>query len=382
MLLDRTSKRSLHTQIYEIIKSDIVTTKLQVDQKLPTQKELAKQYNVSMITIKKALNDLIRNGYLYSIVGSGTFVAKRSMVLNFNQQKAIGLVLVDLRSPFFSLIMQSVEEHVSQKGYSLLLSKSEGDVDREKVLIENLVRTGVDGLIIASMSHEHYSTGILKRLQREDFPFVMVSYIEDKDICYIGTDNEAGGYVAAQHLIDIGRKKIGYINGEQGNLLGELRKKGFLKALNENRIPFNKEFEFRLQLKYEWNDFESGYKIGKSFAELKNRPDAIFAYNDLSALGFMKGIMEAGLQVPDDVAIIGFDDIERCQYAPVPLSTIHQPTTEIGRQAVDLLIRRMNKEKIFSWIGLNPSLIVRQSTGGIPENIYSPTPTSQSSRTN
>ncbi len=372
----------MHTQIYEIIKSDIVTTKLQVDQKLPTQKELAKQYNVSMITIKKALNDLIRNGYLYSIVGSGTFVAKRSMVLNFNQQKAIGLVLVDLRSPFFSLIMQSVEEHVSQKGYSLLLSKSEGDVDREKVLIENLVRTGVDGLIIASMSHEHYSTGILKRLQREDFPFVMVSYIEDKDICYIGTDNEAGGYVAAQHLIDIGRKKIGYINGEQGNLLGELRKKGFLKALNENRIPFNKEFEFRLQLKYEWNDFESGYKIGKSFAELKNRPDAIFAYNDLSALGFMKGIMEAGLQVPDDVAIIGFDDIERCQYAPVPLSTIHQPTTEIGRQAVDLLIRRMNKEKIFSWIGLNPSLIVRQSTGGIPENIYSPTPTSQSSRTN
>ncbi len=221
MLLDRTSKRSLHTQIYEIIKSDIVTTKLQVDQKLPTQKELAKQYNVSMITIKKALNDLIRNGYLYSIVGSGTFVAKRSMVLNFNQQKAIGLVLVDLRSPFFSLIMQSVEEHVSQKGYSLLLSKSEGDVDREKVLIENLVRTGVDGLIIASMSHEHYSTGILKRLQREDFPFVMVSYIEDKDICYIGTDNEAGGYVAAQHLIDIGRKKIGYINGDVYHMQSE-----------------------------------------------------------------------------------------------------------------------------------------------------------------
>ncbi|MCK9410646.1 MAG: GntR family transcriptional regulator, partial [Bacteroidetes bacterium] len=321
MLIDRTSKRSLHTQIYDLIKSEIISANRQVDQKLPTQKELAVQYNVSMITIKKALNDLIRNGYLYSIVGSGTFVAKRSAALNFEHQKAIGLVLVDLKSPFFSKVMQSVEEHVSQKGYTMLLSKSEGNVDREKVLVENLVRTGVDGLIIASMSHEHYSTGILKKLQREDFPFVMVSYIEDKDICYIGTDNEAGGYLAAQHLIATGRNKIGYINGEQGNLLGELRKKGFLKALQEHQIPFTKEYEFRLELKYEWNDFESGYKIGKSFADIKNRPDAIFAYNDLSALGFMKGVLESGLKVPEDLAIIGFDDIERCQYASVPLTT-------------------------------------------------------------
>ena len=365
MSLDRNSKRSLHTQIYEIIRSEIVANKLHVDQKLPTQKELATLYNVSMITIKKALNDLIRNGYLYSKIGSGTFVAKRSMVLNFNTQKAIGVVLVDLKSPFFSLIMQSIEEQISQKDYTLLLSKSSGSVEREKILIENFINTGVDGLIIASMSHEHHSTGILKKLQKDDFPFVMVSYIEDKDICYIGTDNEAGGFMAAQHLIDIGRKKIGYINGEEGNLLGEQRKKGFLRALHENKIPFNKEFEFRLQLKYEWNDFESGYKIGKAFVDLKDRPDAIFAYNDLSALGFIQAVVESGLKVPDDVAVIGFDDIERCQYAPVPLTTIHQPTVEIGTQAVDLLIRRMNKEKTFSWIGLKPSLVVRQSTGTV-----------------
>jgi len=362
MSVDRNSKNSLHAQIYDIIKSEIVSNKLKVDQKLPPQKELATLHNVSMITIKKALHDLIRNGYLYSKVGNGTFVAKRSMVLNFNKQKAIGLVLVDLKSPFFSLIMQSIEEQVSQKEYTLLLSKSSGSVEREKILIENLINTGVEGLIIASMSHEHYSTEILKKLQKEDFPFVMVSYIEDKDICYIGTDNEAGGYMAAQHLIDIGRKKIGYINGEVGNLVGEHRKKGFLKALRENRIPFKKEFEYRLELKYEWNDFESGYKIGKSFAQLTERPDAIFAYNDLSALGFMKAVLEAGLKVPEDVAIVGFDDIERCQYAPVQLTTIHQPTVEIGVQAVDLLIRRMNKEKTFSWVGLKPTLIVRQST--------------------
>ncbi|MFA6456171.1 MAG: GntR family transcriptional regulator, partial [Bacteroidota bacterium] len=309
MPLDRTSNRSLHTQIYESIKSQIVNGKLLTDQKLPTQIELAAQYNVSMITIKKALNDLIRNGYLYSIVGTGTFVAKRSKVLNFNQQKAVGLVLVDLKSPFFSMIMQSVEEHVSEQGYTLLLSKTAGNVDREKILIENLIRTGVEGLIIASMSHKHYSTGILKKLQKEDFPFVMVSYIEDKDICYVGTDNEAGGYIAAQHLLSIGRKHIGYINGEEGNLLGELRKKGFLKALHEHGIQFRNEYEYRLQLKYEWNDFESGYLIGKSFFATKNRPDAVFAYNDLSALGFMKGVQESGLKVPDDVAIIGFDDI-------------------------------------------------------------------------
>lgn len=146
-------------------------------------------------------------------------------------------------------------------------------------------------------------------------------------------------------------------------MLGELRKKGYRRALKQYEIPCNEKFVFPLSHKGEWNAFQSGYEIGKRFAKLARKAEAIFAYNDLAALDFQQAVLEAGLQVPADVAVVGFDDIERAAYAPVPLTTVHQPTAEIGAEAVTMLIQQGAGEATTARKILPPTLVVRDSCG-------------------
>jgi DNA-binding LacI/PurR family transcriptional regulator len=273
--------------------------------------------------IKKALAKLTQEGLLYSRVGKGTYVAARKkQIASTAANRLIGLVLRDLQSPFFSLIVQGAEEAAYKQGYNILLSNSAGRIEKEEAQIRHYRNIGVNALIIASMTHIYHASPVIKKLHKENFPYVMVSYMADEDIYYIGTDHEQGAYLATEHLIKLGHQRIGYVNGEEGNLLGELRKHGYQRALQQYKRPFNERFVFRLPLKGEWNDYPSGYEIGKRFTRLSQKPDAIFAYNDLSALGFQHALLDQGLKVPDDVAVVGFDNIERGSYAPAPLYSL------------------------------------------------------------
>ncbi|MFQ5863910.1 MAG: substrate-binding domain-containing protein, partial [bacterium] len=318
MALDFTDPQPLYRQIAEDIEAKIASGQLEVGDQIDSQQELARRYGVSLITVKKALTELIKEGVLYSRVGKGTYVARKSPKFDISKHRTIGLVLMDLKSPFFSLIVHSVEKKAFEKGYNLLLSNSSQRMEKEESQINHFRHIGVSGLIIASMTHVYRATSTIRQLQQEGFPYVIVSYIKDEDIYYVGSDHEQGAYLATEHLIKLGYEKIGYINAEKGNLLGERRKQGFLKALQRYERPFRECFEFRLRLKGEWNDYQSGYEIGERFSTLSDRPEALFVYNDLAALGFEQAILENGLRIPNDIAIVGFDDIERCQYAPVP----------------------------------------------------------------
>jgi len=371
MGLDFRDPRPLYKQVEDDIKEQIVRGELKVGDQLESQQTLAQKYGVSLITIKRALNDLINEGILFSRAGKGTYVARRTPGVDYAKHQTIGLVLRDLNSPFFSLILRKVEELASEHNYNLLLSSSANRLEKEEDLIRHFLEIGVSGLIIASMSHVYRATPIIRELHDENYPYIMVSYMEDEDIYYVGTDNVEGGYMAAEHLIKLGYRKLGYINGEQGNLLGERRKQGFLKALNEYGLSFDPGFEFRLRLRGEWNDYQSGYEIGEHFAELSDRPEAMFVYNDLSALGFERAVLDKGLRVPDDVAIVGFDDIKRGVVAPVPLTTIHQPTDEIGAVAFEHLVKRIEGESVPVRTILKPSLVVRESCGASKGRNYS-----------
>jgi LacI family transcriptional regulator len=123
----------------------------------------------------------------------------------------------------------------------------------------------------------------------------------------------------------------------------------------------DKRLVYHLRLKGERHDYQSGYEIGKRFRKLDPKPDALFIYNDLSALGFEDAILAQGLRIPEDVAIVGFDDIDRGEYAAVPLTTVRQPTTLIGKQAVDLLLKLMNGKNGSLRKVLKPELIIRES---------------------
>lgn len=373
MGIDFHNAKPLYLQIIDDIRYQVKTGAIKVGDQIGSQNELAENYSVSLITIKKALSELIKEGILYSRVGKGTYVASKNSEGHKVSTKTIGLVLQDLKSPFFSLIAQEAENTAFNKRYSILFTHSSGQVAKEESQIEHFREMGVSGLIIASMTHVYYANETIRKLHNEDFPYVMVSYIHDPDIYFVGTDHEYGGYIATNHLIETGYERIGCITGERGNLVGDLRYKGFARALREANREVQENYVFNLPRGGEWYDFTSGYEIGKEFCRLDDRPDAVFTYNDLAALGFQRAILENGLRIPDDVAIVGFDDIDRASYARVPLTTVKQPTKEIGDLAVDIILKRHNNQYAPVKTILRPELIVRSSTAKLEKTVSADT---------
>jgi LacI family transcriptional regulator len=352
-----------YLQIVDDIKSKMAAGMLKTGDQLGSHSELASVYGVSLITVKKALATLISEGFVFSRVGKGTYVAQRTVDARQNGHPTIGLVIRDIRSPFFSRVMHSVEDAAYELGYHVLLSNSSGRAEKEEAQIARFREFGVSGMIIASMSHKYYATPTIRKMLHQRFPFVMVSYIADEDVPFVGSDHEQGGYLAAEYLVKQGYQRIGYINGEPGNMVGELRRRGYERALKTHGRRIDKRLQFHLRMRGEKHDYQSGYEIGKRFPSLSVKPDAVFVYNDLSALGFEDAILEQGLRVPEDVAIVGFDDIERGEYASVPLSTVRQPTKLIGKEAVGLLLKLMQGKKTSMNRVLNTKLVIRESSG-------------------
>ena len=353
----------LYRQVEEGIRQRIESGEFKPGERLPPQYELAQEYQVSMITVRRAINNLVHQGVLFTRPGKGTYVEEPGRSLLLDQQKTIGLVLRSIQNPYFSMILEGIEEEVSQNGYFLLLSSSEDRLTKEEILIQHFLEVGVGGLIIASMSHSYRASPMMRKLHESGYPYVMVSYIEDPEVYYVGCDHRKGAYMATEYLIKQGYRKIGYVNAEIGNLLGERRKEGFLKALQDYGVPFDRRYLFHMRLGGEWYYYQSGYEIGEILAGMEDRPEAVFVYNDLSALGLEQAVLDAGLRIPEDLAIIGFDDIRQAAIAPVPLTTVHQPTREIGRAAFAVLRQRMAGAQVPAQTILEPKIVVRESCG-------------------
>ncbi|MEX2605163.1 MAG: GntR family transcriptional regulator [Gracilimonas sp.] len=365
MAIDFQNSTPLYVQIVQDIKTKISSGEFKIGQQLKSHKELAKEYDVSLITIKSALSTLIDEGYLFSRVGKGTFVAKKEESNNITQHDSVGLVLQDLKNPFFSLIAHMVEETAYSKNYNLLLSNSSSQIKKEEGQINHFKKMGVKGLIIATLRKEPHAPQIIRDLHSEGYPYVMVSYCADKDIWYVGTDHEGGAYMGTKHLIDLGHNHIGFISSAPDNSLGDIRQKGYQRALAEHGLIFNEAFMLRPTITDSARGYNAGYYLGDTFHQSENKPTAYLTYNDLTALGFIKRVQELGYKVPEDIAIVGFDDIEQAKYSNVPLTTIHQPVEKIGAAAIENLINRIENKPAQLRTVFEPTLVIRDSCGAL-----------------
>ena len=211
------------------------------------------------------------------------------------------------------------------------------------------------------MSLNYNATDYIKKLQHENFPYIMVSYMHDPDYWYVGIEQEQGGYMAAKHLVDLGYKSIGCVHGGKGNLLGEIRKNGYCRALSEYNIPFDSDLIYYLDQKK--SRFASGNDLGKKFLKVKNKPEAMFFYTDSAAMGFLQAVVEQGMNIPEDLAIVGFNDIEMAQYINPPLTTIRQDSLKIGKLAAEIVIKRIEGIEQSNRTILPPKLVIRESCG-------------------
>jgi DNA-binding LacI/PurR family transcriptional regulator len=176
-------------------------------------------------------------------------------------------------------------------------------------------------------------------------------------------DLGSGGYLATQHLLAMGRQKIGYIGDKFGSIMCELRGRGYRRAVEQAGLQVDEQFQFEYPFEGEWNDYRSGYSVAERVSNLEEKPDAMFVFNDLGALGFLDGLLDRGIRVPDDIAVVGLDDIELARRARIPLTTVRQPVDRIGAMAVDTILARLRGERTPVRQLLPPELIVRKSSG-------------------
>jgi len=359
MRINHTSHIPLYKQIIDDIKSQISTGTLKSGDQIESNAELAKNYGVSLITVKNALASLIKDGYLFGRAGRGTFVADPDQFITPPSAGNLGFVLTNFSNPYFTGILHHLESRVNDFGYRLLVSYASNSTHKEDEQIRHFIDLGVKGLIIASTEHINRVSDAVRELHESDFPYVMTSYVEDPSIHYVGTDHEQGAYLATAYIIQCGYRELGFINAEMGNPLGKLRRNGFLRALTSDQLTCRSEYEYHFPESRQ--DFQSGYEIGQHFLQLSARPEAIFAFNDHSALGFERAITEGGLKIPDDVALVGFDDVAFDVPPPVALTTVRQPADAIAFQALKMLNHQIENCEFPHRKILKPKLIVRDS---------------------
>lgn len=341
-----------------------------------TIKDIARKAGVSIATVSRVLNDhsIVKENTrkkVMAIVEENDFVLNQSAkVLKERKTYTIGIIASNLLSSYNVEVIKGIESHAAESEYRTLICDCNSARnllrdDQERHYIKLLSAGSVDGIILL---HTHLSPEDFAIYKKKGISLsVLGRDLESTGFPSVTLDSVHGAYLAVKHLCSHGYKKIGMLFGHQW-IPAELRREsGYKKALSEAGIPFNPDYladgEFSI---------EGGARAFRQIIELKNPPDAIFCANDDMALGSMKIARKMGIKIPDDVAIIGYDDIISCELTTPQLTTVKQPKSEIGRLLFDRLMECIQnssaENKSFKNVVLTPELIIRESCGcKIPE---------------
>lgn len=358
------SKSPLYQQVAETIREKVISGIYKYGSKLPSQKTLAEHFDVSLITVKRALYELIHENLLYSQPGKGIFVGKtiQSTVKPDKDTNTIGVMFSESMSLLFPSILSAIEVEARRQDYLVVVSHPSGDAGEEERQLHRLMDMGVEGFIIASRYHNCGLQPYMQEIYKQNIPIVFISYIDDVRVNYVGSDHQYGGYLATRHLIKLGYNRIAYATSEPNNPLNSLRYKGYREALIDYGFGLD-DVEVISPSDPCGNRFEDGYKIAEQITKLRPVPKAVFAFSDLVALGIKKFYTEHDYYIPDQLALVGFDDIQAAAHAAVPLTTIRQPMQQIGHYAFLTLLHKKQGDKSVTRLEVVPQLVIRRSCG-------------------
>jgi LacI family transcriptional regulator len=323
-------------------------------------KDIARDLNVSVMTVSKVVRGC-------ADVGAETRSRVLARIKELNYQPnwvarslaarrtfIIGLVVPDLMHSFFAEIAKGVSATIRPRGYDVVICNSEEDGAVESSEVDRLLARQVDGLILAS-AQPPSSTGVFERIEARGVPYVLIDRrFADVRAPYVGADDEAIGRLATTHLIERGCRRIAHIAGPP-HAPGLGRRKGYREALAAAGISVPDSYVV------EATDDATGYEAARRLLALTPRPDAVFGYNDPTAAGAMKAILEAGIRIPEAIKVIGVGNVHYSDLLRVPLSTIDQSSAIIGQQAAEILAKRRRPPRT---VLISPILIARESTGG------------------
>lgn len=302
-----------------------------------------KDQSISEDTRRRILEIVEREGYIPNGVAKS---------LRIKNTKTIGLIVPDVTNPFFSEVAKGIEDAAAKRGYSLILCNTDNKENKEKMYLKILQEKKVDGLIITA---SHSKLG--DQLDKVSTPVVLIDrdINTSKPVGRITVDNITGGRLAAEKLLESGCRNIVHITAELENKPAAERYKGFVEVLGGNGIEFSKS-----GLYTGYFTVETGYEGIMKLSELLEF-DGVFCGNDLIAIGAVKALRELGRRIPEEVSVIGFDDIALSKYIDPPLTTIRQPIYKLGENAIMVLLGLVEGGSTEESVVLQPELMERMS---------------------
>lgn len=303
--------------------------------------------SVRETTRRKVLLAMEKCNYQYNALARG-FVTKKS--------NTIGLIIPTINNQVFADSTLGVQEYADEQNIRVILGNSYYKRSQEENLVKVLRESQVDGLIITTTN---IKGNLLKSLADEGFPFVLLfSTVKSGRYSAVGIDNYKGGYLATEHLVSLGHKRIGMVAGNFSTTDRSFHRwHGYKQCLKDNGIPYDKKL--LVQTDY---SLSCGRDAIRKLLDSPSPPTAVFCSNDYIALGAIKGAREAGLILPDQLSIVGFDNMQIASYMVPPLTTVHQPAYEMGRRAAELLLQLQKTGGKAVQDMMKTRLVIREST--------------------
>lgn len=330
---------------------------------MATIKDVARRAQVSIATVSHVLNgtrpvsEEVRRRVVDAAQALNYHPDGRARSLRRKRTQSLGLVIPDNANPFFAALARAIEDASFARGYSVILGNADGNPRKERLYLDVFTEQRVDGVILATVASTRHNALLL--LKRGTPCVVMDRANPDLPVDTVQVDNRLGARLAVEHLISLGHRRIACIGGPANLVTGTERVAGFREALRragldvEGALLVNGDFSF-----------ESGYRAARQLLDQRAPPTAIFAANDLMALGVIRACSDLGARVPDDVAVAGFDDVPLASMIQPRLTTVAQPLTEMARIAIELLLARLGGgERSPEHHVLAPRLVVRESSG-------------------
>jgi len=334
---------------------------------MPTIKDVAKLARVSYSTVSNVLTNSrpvsskARAGVEAAIKQLNYLPSGVARSLRHRTTSTICLLISNITNPFFAELARGIENACYRNSYSVILCNSEDDPIREETYLRVLMERRIDGLIVGSTGDDPTLAEMLKSVH---CPVLLVDRpLPELRGATVQTDHERGGYLAAKHLWDLGHRAIGFIGGPLKQSPSAERLRGFLLGLREQKIKIPRgwivEADFSVQ---------GGYRVAHRLMGAR-RPTAIFAGNDMTAIGVLSFASEKKIRVPDELSVVGFDGIELGRYIKPALTTIDQSIQRLGEIAAAALIRSMLDDRagrVPETHSIEPKLLIRGSTGPAP----------------
>ena len=331
-------------------------------------RDVSKRAGVAPITVSRCINN---SGYcspetrarVEAAIAELGFVPNRlASGLRSKRSNTLALVLTDITNPFFTTIARGVEDIASEAGYTVIFCNTDESVSKEKMYLQMLLEKRVDGILLVPALNGLDSVALIKK---QNIPIVVLDRrVPDLKTDVVRCDSERGAYELIRLLLSLGHREIAILNGPRGVSTSGDRLDGYRRALTESGITTDAKWEFNGAFNQ-----ESGFEMAHQALSEGHKPTALFATNNFIAFGALKALQEIGLRVPDDISVVGFDDLPSALVTFPFLTVANQPAYEMGRRAIEILLNRLSGRTFdqYQEVVFPAEIVIRQSSGQVRE---------------